>query len=71
MVDTTAWIGRGDALRALGRNQEALEAYNRAIELGPHWSNAWYGRGESQRALGQVYNATMSLLVADKLGYKM
>ncbi len=71
IFDTTAWIGRGDALRALGRNQEALDAYNKAIELGPHWSNAWYGRGESQRALGQVYNATMSLLVADKLGYEM
>jgi tetratricopeptide (TPR) repeat protein len=66
-----AWKGRGDALRALVRNQEALDAYNKAIELGPHWSNAWYGRGESQRALGQVYNATMSLLVADKLGYEM
>jgi tetratricopeptide (TPR) repeat protein len=70
LVDTTAWIGRGDALRALGRNQEALEAYNRAIELGPHYSTAWHGRGEAQRGLGQVYNATMSLLVADKLGYE-
>ena len=71
MVDTNAWIGRGDALLALGRNEEALGAYNRAIELSPHWSTAWHGRGEAQRALGQVYNASMSLLVADKLGYEM
>jgi len=70
MVDTNAWIGRGDALRALGRDREALDAYNRAIEIGPHWSNAWYGRGEAQRALGQVYNASMSLYVAQKLGYE-
>ncbi len=69
-VDTSALVGRGDALLALGRNEEALDAYNRAIDLGPHDSTAWHGRGEAQRGLGQVYNATMSLLVADKLGYE-
>ena len=67
---TNAWIGKGDALRAQGKNEEALEAYNKAIDLGPHYSNAWHGRGEAQKAMGQVGNAGMSLLVADKLGYE-
>ncbi len=69
-VDTIVWIGAGDALRALGKNQEALVAYNKAIELGPHWSSAWHGKGEAQKAMGQVVNASMSFLVADKLGYE-
>jgi len=71
--DTTAvsaWIGKGDSLRLQGKNEEALEAYNKAIDLGPHYSNAWHGRGEAQKAMGQVGNAGMSLLVADKLGYE-
>lgn len=71
--DTTAvsaWIGKGDSLRLQGKNEEALEAYNKAIDLGPHYSNAWHGRGEAQKAMGQVGNAGMSFLVADKLGYE-
>jgi len=69
--DTTAisaWIGKGDSLRLQGKNGDALEAYNKAIELGPNYSNAWHGKGEAQKALGQVHNASMSFLVADKLG---
>lgn len=67
---TSARIGKGDALRALGKNEEAISAYNKAIELGPLYSNAWHGKGEAQKAMGQVVNASMSFLVADKLGYE-
>ncbi|MFZ3147663.1 MAG: tetratricopeptide repeat protein [Methanothrix sp.] len=67
---TCAWISKGDALRAQGKNEKALEAYNKAIELGPHYSNAWHGKGEAQKAMGQVGNASLSFLVADKLGYE-
>ena len=65
-----SWISKGDSLRALGRNEEALVAYNKAIEVGPNFGNAWHGRGEAQRALGQVFNASMSFSVAEKLGYE-
>jgi len=71
-LDTTAvsaWIGKGDSLRLQGKNEDALEAYNKAIEVGPNYSNAWHGKGEAQKAMGQVHNASMSLLVADKLAY--
>jgi len=70
VIDVAALEGKGDALRALNRNHEALEAYNEAIELAPSSSAAWHGKGEAERALGQVGNAGMSLLMADKLGYK-
>ncbi len=67
---TSAWIGKGDALRAQGRNEEAISAYNKAIEVGPHYSNAWHGKGEAQKAMGQVGNASLSFWMADKLGYE-
>lgn len=70
ITQTTALIAKGDALHALGRNKEAVEAYNKAIEVGPLYSNAWHGKGEAQRDIGQVVNASMSFLVADKLGYE-
>ncbi len=72
-LDTTsvsAWIGKGDSLRLQGKNEDALEAYNKAIEVGPNYSNAWHGKGEAQKAMGQVHNASLSFLVADKLGYE-
>ena len=70
LTDSAALEGKGDALRALGRNKEALEAYNEVIELSPNSSTAWHGRGEAQRALGEFYNASISLYVAQKLGYE-
>lgn len=70
LTDTIAWIGKGDALQALGKSQEALLAYNKAIETGPNFNNAWHGRGDAQRSLGQVYNASMSYYVAQELGYQ-
>jgi len=66
----SAWIGKGDALHAEGKNEEAISAYNKAIEIGPNFSNVWHGKGEAQKAMGQVVNASMSFLVADKLGYE-
>jgi tetratricopeptide (TPR) repeat protein len=67
---TSAWINKGDSLRLQGKNEDALEAYNKAIDLEPHYSNAWHGWGEAQKAMGQVGNAGLSFLVADKLGYE-
>lgn len=57
-------LGEGDVLRALGKNDEALAAYNRAIELSPIYSDAWYGRGEAQKALGKVIGAGASFYLA-------
>ena len=40
-----AWIGRGDALRRLERNEAAIAAYERAIKLKPRNSEAWVKKG--------------------------
>ena len=66
----SAWIGKGDALRAQGKNAEAMQAYDKAIYLNPMYSDAWHGKGEAQRALGLVQDAFESSYVAEKLGYE-
>lgn len=70
LTQTIVQIGRGDTLRAMGRNEEALQAYSRAIETGPNFGTAWHGKGEAQKAMGQAYNASMSFYVAQELGYE-
>jgi len=66
----SAWIGKGDVLRAQGKNTEAMQAYDKAIDLNPMYSDAWHGKGEALRSLGLVQDAYESSYVADKLGYE-
>ncbi len=65
-----AWIGKGNTLRAQGEDEEALEAYNKAIDLSPIFAEAWQGMGEAQKALGKVTEASGSFYLAKKLGYE-
>ena len=37
-----AWHNRGVALRNLGRNEEAIASYDRALEFKPDLHQAWY-----------------------------
>lgn len=41
----TAWSHKGNALRRLGRQSEALKAYQKAIDIDPKASDPWYGKG--------------------------
>ncbi|MDY6782733.1 MAG: tetratricopeptide repeat protein [Cyanobacteriota bacterium] len=52
-----AWMNRGLALRRLGRYNEALEAYNRAIELEPGYVLAWNNRGVVLLDIGRYREA--------------
>ncbi|HPE52377.1 MAG TPA: tetratricopeptide repeat protein, partial [Methanothrix soehngenii] len=65
-----AWNGKGDILLALGKNEDALEAYNKSIEFNPAFGRAWHGKGLAQSALGQFSEADLSFRVARKLGYQ-
>ena len=49
---TSAWLGKGDALRAQGKNEDALESYNKVIEISPIFSNAWHGQGRGTKGNG-------------------
>jgi cytochrome c-type biogenesis protein CcmH/NrfG len=50
------WFNRGLALMALDRYGEALQSYNRAVNLDPQNADYWTGRGMALMALND--NAT-------------
>jgi Flp pilus assembly protein TadD len=37
-----AWSNKGAALDDLNKSDEAIQAYNKAIEIDPNYSDAWY-----------------------------
>lgn len=39
------WFDEGVELIKVGRNEEALKAYERAIEINPQFAEAWYAKG--------------------------
>jgi tetratricopeptide (TPR) repeat protein len=39
-----AWAGEDAALRNLGKFDEAIKAFDKAIEVDPHDSMAWYNK---------------------------
>ena len=41
-LDERIWLYYGHALRAAGRNLEAIEAYRKSAELAPHFSEVWF-----------------------------
>ena len=40
-----AWTGKGMALNALNKSDEAIKAYDKAIEIDPQKSEAWNNKG--------------------------
>jgi PAS domain S-box-containing protein len=51
------WIDRGNALVFLRRFDEALTAYDHAVEKGPANYQAWYGRGTALSKTGNLEEA--------------
>ena len=39
------WNNEGVGLSNLGRDEEAIEAYEKAIMINPEYSEAWYDKG--------------------------
>ena len=65
-----AWFWKGEALRGLGRYQEALEAYNRSLEIGPEKAiSSWRGEGFALRALDRNTESDAAYAKARALGY--
>ena len=40
-----AWNNKGNTLARMGRYREALDCYNRAIDLNPAYKDAWMNKG--------------------------
>lgn len=56
-LSATDWFEKGSALLIAGRNQEAKEAYTRAIELNPKYAWAYSDRGVAYLKLGDSRQA--------------
>jgi len=48
-----AWIEKAESFESLGRKEEAVAAYDRALAIDPENSSAWVGRGFALRDLGR------------------
>ncbi|VVB64792.1 Photosystem I assembly protein Ycf3 [uncultured archaeon] len=44
------WLNQGDALCKQGRYTEAIQAYDRGIELSPQWTDLYYHKGHALNA---------------------
>lgn len=63
-----AWLGRGNALAGLGKYNESLQAFDRAIELNSEIAPyAWTGKGDALLALGRYDEAIIAYDRALKL----
>jgi tetratricopeptide (TPR) repeat protein len=52
-----AWIGRGFVLAQLGRNEEAIQAFEQSIQFNPNNYRAWSARGYTLSLLKQYKEA--------------
>ena len=62
----SAWISKGDSLNLQDKYDEAILAYDRAIELDPQNVDAWYDKGLALSALGRTTEATEAFARAAK-----
>ena len=44
-TEAERWFNKGITHSRLGQHEEALEAYNKAIEIKPEYQDAWYNKG--------------------------
>jgi tetratricopeptide (TPR) repeat protein len=65
--DTNTHKAKGDMLRHAGRHAEALQCYERAVELDPMNVWAWYDKGQTLEKLGRFDPALQAVREADRL----
>jgi tetratricopeptide (TPR) repeat protein len=51
------WSNRGATLRSLGRDEEAISCYKKALEIDPRDVLAWHNQGNTFHSLGQYEEA--------------
>jgi tetratricopeptide (TPR) repeat protein len=58
------YVNKGFILFQTGKNSEALECYNRALELDPQESKAYRGRGQVKQAMNDLHGAMEDFNIA-------
>ena len=61
------WNNKGSALGELGQDEEALKAFEKAIELDPDYAEAWHNKSAALIQLGRYEEASKSLKKAKEL----
>jgi tetratricopeptide (TPR) repeat protein len=56
-LSATDWFNRGLSSGISGKHQEAMEAFNKAIDLDPNYAGAYVGRGTVYQILGDNQQA--------------
>jgi tetratricopeptide (TPR) repeat protein len=65
-----AWNNEGRMLYDLGKYDDAIRAYNKAIKIKPQYEAAWNNKGIALEALGKTTEANAAYAKAKELGYK-
>jgi tetratricopeptide (TPR) repeat protein len=65
--ESEVWFDRGNELYGLGRYEEAIASYDRAVEINPDYYEAWYNRGIALANLGRYEEAISSYERAIKI----
>jgi tetratricopeptide (TPR) repeat protein len=57
MPEVEAWYSRGGRLHGMGRHEEAIVCYDKALRLHPRFASAWAGKGLANNSLGRYLDA--------------
>lgn len=64
--DPMLWNNKGWALQALGKNEDALAAYNNAVSLDGNYTNALINQGNLSRIMGKYHEAISAYTKANE-----
>jgi tetratricopeptide (TPR) repeat protein len=67
LLDANTYKAKGDSYRQAKRYREALQSYERAVELDPAHAWAWFDKGQMLEKLGQYDTALQAVREADRL----
>ena len=62
-----AWYNKGIDLDAMGRYEDAINCYDKAIEIDPLYALTWYNKGLALQALHRYAEADAAFDRAKKL----
>ena len=58
-IDFWEWNNKGNSLGRLGRHEEAIQCFDKALEINPQFFHAWSNKGNSLNSLDRYQEAIM------------